>query len=65
MSKDIPNPRKIICLLCRDVIYSKHYGQFVSCKCAQLAIDESMYYCRILGNEENYEEVEIEETTSN
>jgi hypothetical protein len=64
MSRSIPDPQKIICLLCKDVIYSKYYGQFVSCKCGKLAIDESMYYCRILGNRENYDEVQIEEGTS-
>lgn len=65
MSKDIPNPHKFICVLCKDIVYSKYYGQFVRCKCGKVAVDEGVYSCRILGNKEDYSEVEVEEDKSN
>jgi len=50
------NPTKVKCLNCGDVIFSRTYGQFVSCKCNKVAVDETSYYIRILGDK--YEIVE-------
>jgi hypothetical protein len=50
------NPTKVKCLNCGDVIFSRTYGQFVSCKCNKVAVDETSYYMRILGDK--YEIVE-------
>ncbi len=55
-------PTKIICNDCLNVIYSKYYGHHASCKCGKTGIDETAYYCRILGS--NYSEVEVEERSS-
>jgi hypothetical protein len=48
---------KFMCLKCGDLVYSSYPGQFVSCKCGRLSVDETEYYIRILANNEDYIEV--------
>lgn len=50
------NPTKVKCVNCSDVIFSKYSGEFVRCTCGKLAVDETGYYVRILGDK--YEVVE-------
>ena len=42
---------------CRDVIKGDKKGTFISCSCKKIAIDETKYYTRIIGNDEDWEEV--------
>ena len=46
---------KIKCKICGDVIWSKYYGNYVSCSCKSIAIDQDEFYCRTIGNRENIE----------
>ena len=45
------------CKNCNDIIEGDQRGTYISCKCGKIAIDETKYYCRVIGNEEDIEEV--------
>ena len=49
---------KLRCRLCNTVIEGDKRGTFISCKCGAIAIDETKWYVRVIGNEENIEETE-------
>ena len=44
----------VTCLKCKDVIFSYTIGQFVSCKCNSVYVDQTPFYARIGGDEETY-----------
>lgn len=44
----------LTCLACKTAIYSPRSGQFTSCKCDEIFIEETPYYCRIGGDTEEY-----------
>lgn len=46
------------CKLCKDVIYSRWEGEYRSCKCGAIAVDQTKHYMRGVGNFENFEQVE-------
>ncbi len=48
---------KIRCRKCRDIIQGDKKGTFIRCTCKKIAIDETKYYTRIIGNDEDWEEV--------
>lgn len=48
---------KIKCNNCKDIIEGDKKGTYKPCKCGLVAIDETPYYCRIIGNKENWEEI--------
>lgn len=37
------------CPQCHDVIYSRYDGEFRTCKCGAMAIDQTPYYWRAVG----------------
>ncbi len=41
---------KIKCLKCRDIIQGDKKGTLIRCSCEKVAIDETGYYTRIIGN---------------
>lgn len=41
---------KIRCRICGDVIEGDKKGTFINCKCGRIAIDETEYYVRIIGD---------------
>jgi hypothetical protein len=46
---------KIKCLICGDVLTGDGRGTFMQCKCKNIYIDETEYYCRVgFKDEENY-----------
>lgn len=49
---------KIKCKKCGDIIEGDKKGTFIMCKCKTIAIDETKWYWRICGNEEDFEIVE-------
>lgn len=51
---------KIKCKLCGAIIQGDKKGTFISCECRAIAIDETEYYVRVIGKEENFEEVNDE-----
>ena len=48
---------KIKCTNCGDIIEGDKRGTYITCKCGQIAIDETPYYWRIIGNKGDFEEV--------
>ena len=51
---------KIKCNKCGDIIEGDKKGTYITCKCKAIAIDETPYFWRIIGNREDFEEI-IEE----
>lgn len=47
MSKYRPSSSYLKCLLCRDVIESKHRHDYVTCKCGAVSLDGGTAYSRI------------------
>lgn len=56
---------KLKCNNCGDVIEGDKKGTYITCSCKSVAIDETEYYCRIIGNLEGFEVLEPEETRKN
>lgn len=52
---------KIRCKLCNTIIEGDKKGHLIWCKCKSCAIDETKYYCRVLGNQEDWEEIKSNE----
>lgn len=52
---------KLKCRLCNTVIEGDGKGTYITCKCKAIAVDETPYYWRIIGNEEDFEEIVEEE----
>ena len=48
---------KLRCKKCNDIIEGDKRGTYISCKCGAIAVDETEYYWRIIGNQEDFEEV--------
>ncbi len=42
---------------CRDIIQGDKKGTSIRCSCEKVAIDETKYYTRIIGNDEDGEEI--------
>ena len=53
---------KIRCKKCGEVIEGDKKGTYITCKCGKIAIDETKYYYRIIGNREDFEEVKEEKS---
>jgi len=43
------------CTHCDDTIHSSYSGEYVSCKCGVIGVDQTEYYTRMIGNEVDYE----------
>lgn len=52
------NPIKYACNNCEDVIYSRREGEYVTCQCGSIAVDQTRYYMRLIGKPENFIKVE-------
>ena len=50
---------KIKCKKCGDVIESKNTSDYKKCSCVVVAVDSGKDYLKIIGNEEDYEEISI------
>lgn len=48
---------KIRCKKCNDIIEGDGKGTYITCKCEAIAIDETPYYVRVIGNFEDLEEI--------
>lgn len=49
---------KIKCKLCNTIIEGDKKGTMIYCKCGKCAIDETPYYARLIGNVEDYIQME-------
>ena len=52
---------KIKCRLCGTIIEGDKKGTMIWCKCGKCAIDETKYYARIIGDFEDYENINNKE----
>ena len=57
MSASKFEPEPLQCRKCKDIIWSRYEGEFVSCKCRAISVDQTRYYSRYIGNPENFIEV--------
>jgi uncharacterized protein (DUF2225 family) len=48
------NPTVYECVKCGTGIYSAYPGQFVTCKCGAISVDQTQHYTRLLGNKEDF-----------
>lgn len=48
---------KLKCNKCNDIIEGDKKGTYIECKCGAIAVDETEYYYRIIGNREDFEEI--------
>lgn len=51
--------KPVRCKKCKDEIYSRWDGEFVRCKCGAIAVDQTPYYARWIGDKDNFEEITI------
>lgn len=41
------------CAKCNDIIWSRYDGEFRSCKCGAIAVDQTPYYARYIGDQQD------------
>lgn len=49
------------CLKCHDRIFSRWPGEFVTCRCGAVSVDQSPRLSRYLGDRENFVLIEPQE----
>ncbi len=49
-SKPPFNPPAFKCASCDDIIQSSYPGEYVQCKCGEIAVDSTEYYTRCIGD---------------
>lgn len=49
--------KKYKCKKCGDIVQSKYSGHYCACKCGAIAVDQTEYYGRFIGDPDNIEEV--------
>lgn len=47
-------PKIVYCRKCNTGIYSMYEGQFVSCKCGAISVDQTRHYERRIGNPDDF-----------
>lgn len=50
----LKNATYLQCTHCGVTIHSRYSGEYVSCKCGAIAVDQTEYYTRMIGNEGDY-----------
>ena len=53
-AKPLENVVQLYCNKCYDTVHSKWSGDYVSCKCGAIGVDQTHHYTRIIGNEGDY-----------
>ena len=51
-------PKLIECAKCADKICSSREGEYVTCKCGAISVDQTRYYSRYIGNPEDFKHVD-------
>ena len=59
--KPLENVAYLYCKICGYTVHSKWSGDYVSCKCGKIGVDQTEYYTRMIGNEGDYLVVNNEE----
>jgi len=44
------------CNKCGDKIHSKYSGEFVTCKCGAISVDQTRYYSRYIGDPKDFKQ---------
>lgn len=57
--KQIIKVNKVKCKKCGNIIESKTTNDLKRCSCGAVAVDGGKDYLKMMGNEENYEEMSI------
>ena len=52
--KQLTKTMYLQCTHCDDMIHSSYSGEYVSCKCGKIGVDQTEYYTRVMGNEGDY-----------
>ncbi len=52
--KQLTKTMYLQCTHCDDMIHSSYSGEYVSCKCGKIGVDQTEYYTRMIGNEGDY-----------
>jgi len=52
--KQLTKTMYLQCAHCDDTIHSSYSGEYVSCKCRVIGVDQTEFYTRIIGNEGDY-----------
>jgi hypothetical protein len=50
----LKNTIHLQCTHCNVIIHSSYSGEYVSCKCGKIGIDQTEFYTRMIGNKEDY-----------
>jgi hypothetical protein len=61
MSEKLFKPHKYQCTDCEDIIFSSRPGEFVTCKCGAISVDETLYYTRWIGQINKFRELKDED----
>lgn len=61
MDKKLKQGTYYECLKCGDKIYYDTSRRLVYCRCKAIAVDGWELYCRIIGNQEDYKNIYIDE----
>ena len=48
---------QVKCKKCGNIIQGDKKGTLIYCNCKSVAVDETPYYYRIIGNSEDFEEI--------
>ena len=59
--KQLTKTMYLQCTHCDGMIHSSYSGEYVSCKCGKIGVDQTEYYTRVIGNEGDYLVVKQEE----
>ena len=59
--KQLAKTMYLQCTRCEDIIHSRYSGEYVSCKCGAIGVDQTHHYTRMIGNEGDYLVVNNEE----
>lgn len=57
----LKNTIHLQCTRCNVKIHSSYSGEYVSCTCGKISIDQTDFYARMIGNEGDYLVVNKEE----
>ena len=50
----LKNVTYLQCTHCSGIIHSRYSGEYVSCECGVIGVDQTEYYTRMIGNEGDY-----------
>ena len=51
------NPIILECQKCKDKITGDLHGTYITCKCEAIAIDQTKYCCRVIGDKKHWKEI--------